>query len=86
MGERLLAQLESAFQRTECCLLQSETSRRYRIESSETPPATVNFGGVTVLEDFDPTLAKAATVAVAAVAAALVAWFVATRILRIGDG
>ena len=46
--------------------------------------ATVNFGGVTVLEDFDPTLAKAATVAVAAVAAALVAWFVATRILRIG--
>jgi putative flippase GtrA len=47
---------------------------------------TVNFGLVTVLKDFDPTLAKAAAVAVAAVAAALVAWLVATRILRIGDG
>jgi putative flippase GtrA len=48
--------------------------------------ATVNFGVVTVLKDFDPTLAKTAAVAVAAVAAALVAWFVATRILRIGGG
>ena len=45
--------------------------------------AAVNFGLVTVLKDFDSTLAKAAAVAVAAVAAALVAWFVATRILRI---
>ena len=48
--------------------------------------AAVNFGLVTVLKDFDPTLAKAAEVAVATVAAALVAWFVATRILRIGGG
>ena len=48
--------------------------------------AAVNFGLVTVLKDFDSTLAKAAAVAVAAVAAALVAWFVATRILRIGGG
>jgi len=46
--------------------------------------ATVNFGVVTVLKDFDPTLVKAAAVAVAAIAAALVAWFVSTRILRIG--
>jgi len=45
---------------------------------------TVNFGLVTGLKDLDPTLAKAAAVAVAAVAAALVAWLVATRILRIG--
>jgi len=45
--------------------------------------ATVNFGAVTVLKDFDPTLAKAAAVAVAAVAAALVAWFAATRILAL---
>jgi putative flippase GtrA len=40
---------------------------------------TVNFGLVTVLKDFDPTLAKAAAVAVAAVAAAFVAWRLATR-------
>jgi putative flippase GtrA len=46
--------------------------------------AAVNFGLVAVLKNFDPTLAKAAAVAIAAVAAALVAWFVATRILRIG--
>jgi putative flippase GtrA len=46
--------------------------------------AAVNFGLVAVLKDFDPTLAKVAVVAIAAVAAALVAWFVATRILRIG--
>jgi len=46
--------------------------------------ATVNFGVVTVLKDYDPTLNKAAAVAVAAVAAALFAWFVSTRILRIG--
>jgi hypothetical protein len=46
--------------------------------------ATVNFGVVAVLKDYDPTLDKAAAVAVAAVAAALVAWFVSTRILRIG--
>jgi putative flippase GtrA len=46
--------------------------------------AAVNFGLVTVLQDYDSTLDKAAAVAAAAVAAALVAWFVSTRILRIG--
>jgi putative flippase GtrA len=46
--------------------------------------AAVNFGLVTVLEDYDSTLDKAAAVAAAAVAAALVAWFVSTRVLRIG--
>src|SRR6516164_8354350 len=46
--------------------------------------AAVNFGLVTVLEDYDSTSDKAAVVAAAAVAAALVAWFVSTRILRIG--
>src|SRR5215471_2676704 len=43
--------------------------------------AAVNFGLVTVLEDYDSTLDKAAVVVAAA---ALVAWFVSTRILRIG--
>ena len=46
--------------------------------------AAVNFGLVTVLEDYDSTLDKAAVVAAAAVAAVLVAWLVSTRILRIG--
>ena len=46
--------------------------------------AVVNFGLVTVLQDYDSTLDKAAAIAAAAVAAALVAWFVSTRILRIG--
>ena len=46
--------------------------------------AAVNFGLVTVLQDYDSTLDKAAAIAAAAVAAALVAWFVSTRILRIG--
>ena len=46
--------------------------------------AAVNFGLVTVLADYDPTLNKIAAVAAAAVPAALVAWFVSTRILRIG--
>jgi len=46
--------------------------------------AAVNFGIVTVLADYDPTLNKIASVATAAVPAALVAWFVSTRILRIG--
>jgi putative flippase GtrA len=46
--------------------------------------AAVNFGLVTVLADYDSTLNKAAAAAAAAVAAALVAWFVSTRILRIG--
>src|SRR5215472_7536272 len=46
--------------------------------------AAVNFGLVTVFEDYDSTLDKAAAVAAAAVAAALVAWFVSTRVLRIG--
>jgi putative flippase GtrA len=46
--------------------------------------AAVNFGLVTVLADFDPTLNKIAAVAAAAVPAALVAWFVSTRVLRIG--
>jgi len=39
---------------------------------------------VTVLADFDPTLNKITAVAAAAVPAALVAWFVSTRVLRIG--
>jgi putative flippase GtrA len=46
--------------------------------------AAVNFGLVTVLADYDSTLNKTATVAAAAVAAALVGWFVSTRILHIG--
>jgi putative flippase GtrA len=46
--------------------------------------AAVNFGLVTVLQDYDSSLDKAAAVAALAVAAALVAWFVSTRILRIG--
>ena len=46
--------------------------------------ATVNFGLVTVLADFDPTLNKIAAVTAAAVPAALVAWVVSTRVLRIG--
>jgi putative flippase GtrA len=46
--------------------------------------AAANFGLVTVLADYDPTLNKIAAVAAAAVPAALVAWFVSTRILRIG--
>ena len=46
--------------------------------------AAVNLGLVTVLQDYDSTLDKAAAIAAAAVAAALVAWFVSTRILRIG--
>jgi len=37
-----------------------------------------------MLKDYDSTLDKAAAVAAAAVAAALVAWFVSTRVLRIG--
>ena len=44
----------------------------------------VNFGLVTMLQDYDSTLDKAAAVAAAAGAAALVAWFVSTRMLRIG--
>jgi hypothetical protein len=44
----------------------------------------VNFGLVAVLADYDSTLNKTAAVAAAAVAAAFVAWFVSTRILRIG--
>jgi putative flippase GtrA len=46
--------------------------------------AAVNFGLVAVLVDYDSTLYKAPAVAVAAVVAALVAWFTSTRILRIG--
>ena len=46
--------------------------------------AAVNFGLVMVLADFDPTLNKIAAVAAAAVPAALVAWVVSTRVLRIG--
>jgi putative flippase GtrA len=45
----------------------------------------VNFGLVTVLADYDSTLNKTTAVAAAAVAAAFVAWFVSTRILRIGN-
>ena len=39
---------------------------------------------VTVLADYDPTLIKIVAVAAAAVPAALVAWFVLTRVLHIG--
>jgi putative flippase GtrA len=46
--------------------------------------AAVNFGIVTVLADYDPTLIKIVAVAAAAVPAALVAWFVSTRVLHIG--
>jgi putative flippase GtrA len=46
--------------------------------------AAVNFGLVTVLADYDPTLNKIVAVAAAAVPAALIAWFVSTRVLRIG--
>ena len=46
--------------------------------------AAVNFGLVTVLAAYDPTLIKIVAVAAAAVPAALVAWFVSTRVLRIG--
>src|SRR5215470_11751664 len=46
--------------------------------------AAVNFGLVRALTNYDSTLYKTAAVATAAVAAALVAWFVSTRILRIG--
>ena len=49
--------------------------------------AAVNFGLVTVLADYDLTLNKIVAVAAAAIPAALVAWFVSTRILRVGgDG
>jgi putative flippase GtrA len=44
----------------------------------------VNFCLVTVLAGYDSTLNKAVAVAAAAVAAVFVAWFVSTRILRIG--
>jgi putative flippase GtrA len=46
--------------------------------------AAVNFGLVRALTNYDSTFYKTAAVAAAAVAAALVAWFVSTRILRIG--
>ena len=46
--------------------------------------AAVNFGLVAVLVNYDSTLYKTTTVVAAAIAAALVAWFVSTRILRIG--
>jgi hypothetical protein len=39
---------------------------------------------VTVLAYYDPTLIKSVAVAAAAVPAALVAWFVSTRVLHIG--
>jgi hypothetical protein len=45
--------------------------------------ASINFGLVTVLTNYDSTFYKAAAVAAAAVAAAFVAWLVSTRILRI---
>ena len=46
--------------------------------------AAVDFGLVTVLADYDPTLIKIVAVGAAAVPAALVAWFVSTRVLHIG--
>jgi putative flippase GtrA len=49
--------------------------------------ALVNFGLVALLAAYDPTLNKTISVVIATVPAALVAWFVSTRILRIGgDG
>lgn len=47
--------------------------------------AAVNFGLVKLLADYDPTLNKFVAVAAATIPAALVAWFVSTRILRIGN-
>jgi hypothetical protein len=59
-----------------------------------TPTASIHYLTVSLtaygivysfhLKDYDSTLDKYAAVAVAAVAAGLVAWFVSTRILRIG--
>jgi putative flippase GtrA len=46
--------------------------------------AVVNFGLVTLLAGYDSTSSKVVAVVAAAVPAALVAWFVSTRILRIG--
>ena len=46
--------------------------------------AAVNFGLVRAVTKYDSTLYKTTAVAAAAVAAALVAWFVSTRLLRIG--
>jgi putative flippase GtrA len=46
--------------------------------------AAVNFGLVTLLADYDPTLIKIVAVAAAAIPAALVAWFVSMRVLHIG--
>jgi putative flippase GtrA len=46
--------------------------------------AAVKFGLVSALTNYDSALYETAAVAAAAVAAALVAWFVSTRILRIG--
>jgi putative flippase GtrA len=46
--------------------------------------AAVNFALVKVLANYDSTLYKTPAVVAAAVAAALVAWLVSTRILRIG--
>jgi putative flippase GtrA len=49
--------------------------------------AAVNFGLVAVLADYDSTLNKIVAVAAATIPASLVAWFVSTRILRVGgDG
>jgi putative flippase GtrA len=45
----------------------------------------VNFGLVKLLADYDPTLNKFVAVAAATIPAALVAWFVSTRVLRIGS-
>jgi hypothetical protein len=47
--ERHPAQLESAFQRTECCPFTSKTSRRYRIESSEPHPSRCYSRGLLLL-------------------------------------
>jgi putative flippase GtrA len=46
--------------------------------------ASINFGVVALLTNYDSTLYKAPAVAAAAVVAAIVAWFVSTRLLRIG--
>ena len=46
--------------------------------------AAVNFALVRTLRNYDSTLYKTTAVAAAAIVASLVAWFVSTRILRIG--
>ena len=43
MRERRPIQLESALQRSECCLLQSDASRRYQVESRAPHPSRSRY-------------------------------------------